>query len=432
VKYVLRDYQIEASNRAVDFFNDKDDKNGLMVLPAGSGKSLILADIAKRLDGDVLILQPTKEILEQNYEKYLSYGLEASIYSASFGKKEIGKVTFAMIGSIIRKRELFIDFKYLLIDECHLVNSKGGMYEELLSFLNIKALGVTASPIRLSTDGYGGSMLKFLTRTRPRIFKRLLYYVQIKDLLDKGYLVRSRYQTDTVFDSSKIRLNSTGADFVEESLRAYCEEISQNDRTITAIKENLHRRGIICFVPFVKDAEYIADKVDGCVIVTGKTSKKERERILEKFRAGEIKAIVNSRVLVAGFDYPELDTIIISKPTMSLAMNLQIVGRGMRPFEGKQDCLVIDLTDNYKRFGEMNDLMLYENGRKPYIANGNRQLTNVYFSKDNPAIESDVMPFGKFKGTNINRINKNYLHWVFENCTLQDGLKKSIADRLGK
>lgn len=87
--YKLRDYQQKASDAAVSFFNNKAKKtNAIMVLPTGSGKSLIIADIAARLDGHTLVFQPSKEILEQNFKKLCSYGiLDCSIYSASFNSK---------------------------------------------------------------------------------------------------------------------------------------------------------------------------------------------------------------------------------------------------------------------------------------------------------------------------------------------------------
>ena len=113
MSYILRDYQQQASDSAVTFFNNKTKKtNAIMVLPTGSGKSLIIADIASRLDGHTLVFQPSKEILEQNFKKLCSYGiLDCSIYSASFNSKEISRITFATIGSVKSHPELFAHFK---------------------------------------------------------------------------------------------------------------------------------------------------------------------------------------------------------------------------------------------------------------------------------------------------------------------------------
>ena len=154
MSFVLRDYQQKASDAAATFFQDTKKKtNAIMVLPTGSGKSLIIADIASRIDGHTLVFQPSKEILEQNFKKLCSYGiLDCSIYSASFNSKEISRITFATIGSVKGHPELFGHFKNVIIDECHLVNPKEGMYKDFLSILNCKVLGLTATPYRLSSS----------------------------------------------------------------------------------------------------------------------------------------------------------------------------------------------------------------------------------------------------------------------------------------
>lgn len=102
-----REYQTEAINAGLDFFNDKKKYNAFEILPTGSGKSVVIANIANQLEGRTLVFQPSKEILEQNFKKYISYGNRAGIYSASAGHKFIEKVTFATIGSVIKKKHLF-------------------------------------------------------------------------------------------------------------------------------------------------------------------------------------------------------------------------------------------------------------------------------------------------------------------------------------
>ena len=113
MNYEKQENQQKASDAAVSFFNNKAKKtNAIMVLPTGSGKSLIIADIASRLDGHTLVFQPSKEIVEQNFKKLCSYGiLDCSIYSASFNSKEISRITFATIGSVKSHPELFAHFK---------------------------------------------------------------------------------------------------------------------------------------------------------------------------------------------------------------------------------------------------------------------------------------------------------------------------------
>ena len=180
MKYKLRTYQKLASDAAVTAFNGKKDENGLLILPTGAGKSLVIADIASRLEGPLLVFQPSKEILEQNFAKLQSYGSwDCGIYSASVGRKDINRITFATIGSVMNHMEDFSHFRNILVDECHYVNSKEGQYKQFFDAENRRVIGLTATPYRLARADYGRSMLKFLTRTKTKTFSKVLYYCQI-------------------------------------------------------------------------------------------------------------------------------------------------------------------------------------------------------------------------------------------------------------
>ena len=431
-KFKLRPYQQSAVNTAIDFFTNKTKKNSIILLPTGSGKSLVIAGIVKQLSEPCLILQPTKEILEQNIAKLRSFGGQATIYSASFNQKNISQVTYATIGSIIRKKHLFSDFKYIIIDECHFVNAKGGMYEELLNYLNVKTLGLTATPYRLVTDGYGGSILKFLTRTRPRIFKDVIYYVQNKTLFDQNYLVPLEYIDIEGFDVSQVKTNSTGADFDDESLKRYFNIINHSDRIVAVIKDlsNKRRKGIIVFNSFVAEALYVKNKTENAEILTAKTNKKDRIAIINAFRAGELQTICNVNIVGIGFDYPALDTIVLGGPTMSLARYYQWIGRSVRISPAKEKALIVDLCGNYRKFGKVENLEFHENNGLYFISDGKTQLTNVYYGDEKPVDTIFTMPFGKHKGKLISKIPKDYIIWLNENVKLHGKLKQEVGNRL--
>jgi len=352
------------------------------VLPTGSGKSLIIANIVKALGEPTLIFQPSKEILEQNFSKLISYGYFATIYSASKGQKKISDITFATIGSVTNKAELFKEFKYIIVDECHFVNSKGGMYSQFFSQIkNVKILGLTATPYRLVTDGFGGSILKFLTRTRPRIFKEVIYFVQNKQLFDAGYLAKLNYAPTNGFNRNQLKLNTTGADFTDNSVRQYYHSSRFPDHVVKVVKEQTKtRRNALVFTRFVEEAKYVVKSVDGAAIVTGETQKKERENVIEGFKHGDIKTICNVGVLSGGFDYPELETIIIARPTMSLALYYQMIGRGIRPHPDKEYTQVIDMCNNSALFGRVEDLQIVDGGNgKWFVSSKGKQLTNIYY-----------------------------------------------------
>lgn len=396
--YKLRDYQQKSSDAAVSFFNNKAKKtNAIMVLPTGSGKSLIIADIAARLDGHTLVFQPSKEILEQNFKKLCSYGiLDCSIYSASFNSKEISRITFATIGSVKNHPELFTHFRNIIVDECHLVNPKEGMYKDFFDAVKCKVLGLTATPYRLSSSRDFGSMLKFITRTKPHVFSEVIYHVQVSTLLDMGYLAKLNYYSmdkefkkynGNEFKESNLKRNSTGADYTDDSVKEEYERIDFYgflvfiiQRLLNNQKTGIKRKGILVFTRFLKEAERLTYSIPGCAIVSGDTPKGERERILEAFKAGEIPVVANVGVLTTGFDYPELDTVVMARPTMSLAMWYQIVGRAIRPHPSKECGWIVDLCGNIKRFGEVSDLRLHDSGNGKWaVFSKGRQLTNVRF-----------------------------------------------------
>jgi len=392
MQYQLRQYQKEACAAALRAFNSRSTSNGILILPTGAGKSLVIADIASKLDCPLLILQPSKEILEQNFAKLQSYGCwDCSIYSASVGQKDINRITFATIGSVMNHIDKFSHFKKVLIDECHLANSKAGQYNEFIYSEKRQVVGLTATPYRLGRGLYGTSMLKFLTRTRPRIFSEVLYYCQISELLAKGYLSSLNYYDCTALDMNRIQSNSTGADYDEKSLKLEYERSGFYDRlTSTTLrvlkpKSGIPRNGVLVFTRFIDEAEILVKKLSSlginAAIVTGDTPKKEREKILADFKSGTIKVVSNVGTLTTGFDYPALDTAIIARPTKSLSLWYQMVGRIIRPYKGKVGW-IIDLGGTYRRFGAVSDLRIdleAPNSQRWCITSKGKQLTNVMF-----------------------------------------------------
>lgn len=384
--YALRDYQREAVNAAVNFFSAGSKKNGLIVLPTGSGKSLVIANIALRMNAPVLIFQPSKEILEQNYDKLCSYGVltDIGIFSASFNRKQVSTITFATIGSVKNCKDYFRRFRYVIIDECHYVNAEAGMYKDFIETVGCKVLGLTATPYRLYSSRFYGSMLRFITRTNPRIFNEMLYCVQVGTLLSRGYLARMNYYQLNVVDTSRLKLNSTGADYTDASVRQHYKEIKFNDTLENIVQRLLvaGRTSILVFTRFIDEAGFLVRALGTrAAVVSSNTPKQQREAILRAFKAKKINVVANVGVLTTGFDFPELATVVLARPTMSLALYYQMVGRAIRPYEDKTSWIV-DLCGNYKRFGRVEDLLIKETRPGIHaVFSGNRQLTNVFFGR---------------------------------------------------
>lgn len=382
-KFKPRPYQEGAINSAVSFFKSSAKYNAILILPTGAGKSIVVANIVSELKGKTIILQPSKEILEQNFAKYTSYGYVAAIYSASAGQKTIDRVTFCTIGSIINKKHLFEGIENIIIDECHTVNAKGGMYEEFInSFPNAKVLGLTATPYRLH-NSLEGAQLKFLTRTRPRIFSEILYYVQNSELFDAGYLAKLEYFSFNVVDRTMLQVNSSGTDFTEKSLRNYYKQIDMPSIIVNYSLRLLDKKpNLLIFCSLIEEAQNVVSRISGAVLLTGTTKADERERILSQFKSGKIRCLVNVGVLTTGFDYPELECVLIARSTMSLALYYQIVGRAMRIAPNKKSAWIVDLGGNINFFGKIETMQIRVDEKGLYsIWNNGRQLTNVPFQK---------------------------------------------------
>jgi len=377
-----REYQVEAIEHALKFFK-RGWGNAIEILPTGSGKSVVIANIGKEQKEQTLVLQPSKEILEQNYQKFTSYGFRAGIYSASLNQKHIEKLTFATIGSIIRRPHVFKNVSKIIVDECHLVNSEAGMYNEFIKYTGAQVLGLTATPYRLVSE-FGGAQLKFITRTEPRIFSDVLYYIQNSTLFNAGHLAELEYFNFDVIDRTMLDMNSSGTDFTESSLKAYYRQIDMPKKTADFINSLLRKRkNLLGFHSLISEAREVARYVPGAVVLTGDTEPGERRTILSNFKRGKIRCVLNVGVLTTGFDYPELECVLLARSTMSLALYYQILGRGMRPHPNKKSCWIVDLGGNVKFFGKVETMEIKKNGRGAFsVWNNGRQLTDVPFTKN--------------------------------------------------
>lgn len=379
--YKLRDYQIDASNAAVEGLA-KEKHPFIIQAATGAGKSLIIADICHRINLPILILQPSKEILEQNFQKLLSYNpnLDIGIYSASKGRKEIAKFTFATIGSIYKQPEKFKHFKYVLIDECHGVNPKNldGMLTSFLKAIGCKHVcGLTATPYRIDTlwtrDKWGAltatASLKMVNRiSRTPFFRKISYKIETGDLIEAGYLSPIEYFTDSV-ELDDLVVNSTGADFTDASMEKYWNQ-KRLSRIAAAVRySDEHNKRTLIFCAKISQAEKALAMTENmgikAVMVTGKTPLKEREQIISDYRSGKVKHLFNVGVFTTGFDVPELDCIVMARPTMSLALYYQMIGRGVRldPDNPVKVLQVYDLVGVVETLGRVETIrVLKENG----------------------------------------------------------------------
>ena len=390
----LRDYQKKAIADTYSWLSCHSG-NPCIVAPTGSGKSHIIAGLCEDImsrwrQSRIIILSHVKELLIQDAEKLLNAWPEAplGIYSAGLGRKDIDAITVAGIQFIWRlvssnknlktgstdlstnvDEDSRANFEHCdvsrladeigridlaIVDECHLINTNDcGMYRNFLNGLKeinpyLRVIGLTATPYRL---GQG-----MITEGKDRLFDGLIESISIEELVERGYLARLRSKfTDMKLDVSGVRKRN--GDFMDGDLQSKIDTEDNNARIVSeTISRAESRRAWLVFATGVEHAFHLRDEFRrqgiAAETVIGNTPKDERARILEDFKTGRIRATTNVGVLTTGYDYPNIDLIVMARPTLSPGLYMQMAGRGMRVKNGPySDCLVLDFAGNIARHG---------------------------------------------------------------------------------
>ena len=362
--FELRAYQKDAVRSVIQYFR-KNSAPAVVVLPTGAGKSLVISELGRIARGRVLVLAHVKELVEQNHGKYESYDLKASLFSAGLGRKEaIEQVVFGSVQSVVRNLDSFNDdgFTLLVIDECHRVSlDKTSSYHKVINHLRkqnprLKVLGLTATPYRL---GMGWLYNYF---SQPGRQKRVRaeedrFFTDCVFELPLSYMVENQFLTPPVmidapvawYDFSRLPADKHGR-FRETDLNQLLQGEGRATAAIIAqlVKETEGRQGVMIFAATIDHAKEVLGYLpEGeAALIIGDTPGPQRDELIQKFKEKAIKYLVNVSVLTTGFDAPHVDVIAILRPTESISLYQQIVGRGLRLEEGKKDCLVMDFAGN--------------------------------------------------------------------------------------
>ena len=441
MSYKLRPRQEEAVEKIVDFITNSKNNHGIFVYPTGFGKSLIISTLAQKFPDRYFInVTSSKELVAQNYEKYISYGFEASICSASLNSKNVSHVTFATIGTLIKFSEFFKDKKVVIVyDEAHTASTKGSQIDNFLKQLkDYRLVGVTATPFRLA-NSMNGAILRMMNRDRDCIYKSINDVVQISEVVEQGYWSKLVYDIKDV-DETTLELNTTGSDYTDKSLEKFKEVNNINNRVIDEINNLISegRKSILVSVPFISDAVEISNKIKGSKALFSGMNSNERDEIIKDFKSLKLNVIVQVKILTIGFDHPQLDAIVMAKPSNSLTFFYQLVGRGVRTHKDKKDCKIVDLSGNCTKFGNVETITI-ENEKitKGWAVFNNDMLLSNYplNTKIRPTKKSleeklkrDIDPkkddlsdlqfyFGKYKDKKVSEVmkeNKSYLTWLLD------------------
>lgn len=371
----LRSYQQAAVDAATAHLR-RSIMPGLLDLATGAGKSLIVAEIAKwifQTSGKrVLCLQPSAELTAQNHEKYMATGNKASIYSASAGGKCFKHpVVYGTPGTVKNSLNRFGDqFAAVIIDEAHGITNSIKMIVGAMRGRNpnLRVLGLTATPYRMR-DGYiyqydiDGSFMPEEVAIAP-YFNQLLYRVTTRELIEMGYLTPAHAEPDLAAayeGAGSIELNSQGKYNAADLERVFEGRGRLTSQIVSDVVSHAQgRRGVMLFAATVQHAQEIMESLPAeysrMLGGTINMKKAERRALVEDFKAQKFKYLVSVATLTTGFDAPHVDLIAVLRATESPGLFQQIIGRGLRLYDGKEDCLVLDYAENIKRFDLQDDL----------------------------------------------------------------------------
>lgn len=448
----LRQNQIEPVKLGVKFFKQKKSKPSIIVAPTAYGKSIVIAAIAKDLGEKILVIQPSKELLEQNYKKFVALGGEASIYSASMNEKEIGEVTYATIGSIVKIAYKFkeLGITKVIIDECdRFPREPGGMLRKFLKGAGVThVLGLTATPLKLQTNldefyqPYSKLVMLTSKSKKGNFFKDIIYVAQIQEMVNLGFWSPLYYESYD-FSTGELVYNSTGADYTEDSIKRAYKKQNIGQKIIKKIQSLPYRKSILVAVPSIAEAKELSAKLPSCEAISSDMSKKDRDRIINDFKSGKLRIIIQVNILTVGFDHPELDCIITGRPTASLSWWYQFVGRATRIHPNKVDALVVDFVGSVPKFGKVEELYYKKEGTLWKLYGEEKKLlTGIPLREIGLHIEGEKSPhqkasegnvilleFGKFKGKEVRQTPIWYRKWLLENFNWNK-FNQSIKDEI--
>ncbi len=340
----LRDYQQEALKTVQNAFK-KGISNQLIVLPTGSGKTIIMASIARHFDTKVLLLAHREELIKQAKEKFKLYWPTADIGICKAKQNEISKqIVIGSVQSCYQPKRLKQlkeqNFDILMIDEAH--HTESSSYQKIIVELGFKddpsklLLGVTATPDRADKKNLGDT------------FDKIVFSRSIGSMIRAGYLppvIGRRLLTTCSLKGVKSKFG----DFIAKQLSHAVNTTDRNQFIVDKYKEHASNRKAVAFCVDVAHTKALAAtfKKNGvkAAPVWGTMPKEDRERVLKKLHTGTLNVVTSCELLTEGFDEETISAIIMARPTKSKSLYIQMVGRGLRKHPTKENCLVLDFTD---------------------------------------------------------------------------------------
>ena len=353
----LRPYQQKAKKEIFESWDKVD--NVMFQMPTGTGKTRLFTSIIRDINDysklrrepvKILIIAHRTELIDQIDESLTKYRVPHNVIAGGRERNYKYPVNVASIQTITHPNNLKdarkLNVQFVIIDEAH--HALAATYKKLWNlYPGSKKLGVTATPWRMNHQSF------------LDLFETLVMSMSIKDFIRQGFL--SPYKYYSLRSDSDIQKTIDGIEL--DRFGEYSEASMEEKMDIGSIRAQLlesylslaeGKKGIIYAIN-IAHAKHISKEYEDAGYITAcidsKTPSAERKELVENFRKGKIDIIVNVDIFSEGFDCPDIEFIQLARPTRSLVKYLQQVGRGLRPTENKEHCIILDNVGMYSRFG---------------------------------------------------------------------------------
>ena len=345
----LRPYQSAAIERMETMISEGV-KAPLIVAPTGAGKTVIAAEIVRRARGNTLFLAPRRELIHQTCRKLDDVGVPYGVVLAGDGRQNLyAPVQVASVDTLIartlRSQRLKLpSFERIIVDEAHvgLTDTRQRLLDQ---WPEATIIGLTATPCR--SDG----------KAMGRVYDELIEVASVQELVDAGFLVRARYFSVSEPDLSRVR--TTAGDYNRGDLDRVMNQSKLVGDIVGHWLEHASTRRTVVFATSIEHSVALAEQFQSEGVaaehVDANTPQEAREATFRRFSDGDTQVLTNCTLASIGFDLPALDCVVFARPTKSLGLYIQMLGRGLRPAPGKHDCLVLDHAGNVHRHGFATD-----------------------------------------------------------------------------
>lgn len=372
----LRDYQEACISGIRDAYRSGR-RAPLLVSPTGSGKTVMFAHIshgAARKGNRVMILVHRSELVDQTSETLRKLGVNHGIIAAGRTPDRSHPVQVASVQTIVRRLAFFRP-SLIIIDEAH--HGTAGSWRKVIdSNPQARILGVTATPERLDGRGLG------------EVFDEIIMGPEVSWLIDKGHLSRpSYYAPPQVADLSALHIR--GGDFAKDELALAID----NRAIIGDAVQHYARicRGLpaVAFCASIAHAEHVAEQLNAsgfrASVLDGTLDRETRRERVRMLADGRLQVLTSCDIINEGFDLPVVTAAILLRPTMSLGLHLQQIGRVLRPATGKDRAIILDHVGNLARHGFAED-------EREWTLTGKRKGKKSSKSEDEPSINVRQCP----------------------------------------